>query len=153
MRPQSLVASPSAIGSKPLASGSRVPPWPTLVLGSPPWRRMRLTALTAVVEPRPTGLSRMIQPWSISPKLQPEDSEEDSGDLVDDRRDDAGDDIGMRRGWPKHQEQDDKHRRRKAPELSERLCRSWREQAFDDVAAVERGDREQVEDREEDVDQ
>ncbi len=52
----------SAIGSTPLASGSSVPPWPTLVLGSPAWRRMRLTALTAVVEPRPTGLSRMIQP-------------------------------------------------------------------------------------------
>src|SRR5690242_9164758 len=64
MRPHSLVASPSAIGSTPLASGSSVPPWPTFVFGSPPWRRMRLTALTAVVEPSPTGLSRMIQPWS-----------------------------------------------------------------------------------------
>ena len=30
MRPASLVASPSATGSTPLASGSRVPPWPTL---------------------------------------------------------------------------------------------------------------------------
>ena len=65
MRPASLVASPSAIGSTPLANGSSVPPWPTLVFGSPAWRRIRLTALTAVVEPSPTGLSRMIQPWSI----------------------------------------------------------------------------------------
>src|SRR6185369_13164929 len=73
MRPQSLVASPSAIGSTPLASGSSVPPWPTLVLGSPACRRMRFTALTTVVEPRPTGLSRMIQPWSVTSVLPPED--------------------------------------------------------------------------------
>src|SRR2546430_13770315 len=66
MRPASLVASPSAIGSTPLASGSSVPPWPTLVFGSPASRRMRFTALTAVVEPRPTGLSMMIQPSSIA---------------------------------------------------------------------------------------
>src|SRR3954451_18546703 len=73
MRPANLVASPSAIGSTPLASGSSVPPWPTFVLGSPAPRRMRLTALTAVVEPRPTGLSRMIQPWSVASVLPPED--------------------------------------------------------------------------------
>src|ERR1051325_9051356 len=65
MRPHNFVASPSAIGSTPLASGSSVPPWPTLLFGSPAWRRMRLTALTAVVDPKPTGLSRMIQPWSM----------------------------------------------------------------------------------------
>src|SRR5690348_13018471 len=55
------------MGSTPLASGSRVPPWPTLVFGSPASRRMRFTALTAVVDPRPTGLSSMIHPWSMPP--------------------------------------------------------------------------------------
>src|ERR1043165_995055 len=64
MRPQSLVASPSAIGSTPLASGSSVPPWPTLVLDSPLSRSSRLIALTACVDPSPTGLSKMIQPLS-----------------------------------------------------------------------------------------
>src|SRR5690242_21837109 len=48
MRPHSFVASPSAIGSTPVASGSSVPPCPTFVLGSPASRRIRLTALTAV---------------------------------------------------------------------------------------------------------
>src|SRR3954451_17269273 len=69
IRPASFVASPSAIGRTRLASGSSVPPCPTLVLGSPASRRIRLTALTAVVEPRPTGLSRMIQPWSMGAGL------------------------------------------------------------------------------------
>jgi hypothetical protein len=31
IRPASLVASPTAIGSTPVASGSSVPPWPTLM--------------------------------------------------------------------------------------------------------------------------
>src|SRR5690348_16664006 len=60
------------MGRTPLASGSRVPPWPTLVFGSPASRRMRLTALTAVVEPSPTGLSRTIQPWSMSSSREAE---------------------------------------------------------------------------------
>src|SRR5688500_12509380 len=64
MRPANLVASPTAIGSTPEAKGSSVPPWPTLVLCSPASRRARLTADTHWVEPMPTGLSRMIQPWS-----------------------------------------------------------------------------------------
>src|SRR5262245_33169108 len=53
------------MGSTPDASGSSVPPWPTLVLGSPASRSRRLTAATVWVDPRPSGLSRTIQPWSI----------------------------------------------------------------------------------------
>src|SRR5215467_10737892 len=53
-----LVASPSAIGRQPDASGSSVPAWPA--------RRAevrRRTAETACVEVMPTGLSSTIQPW------------------------------------------------------------------------------------------
>src|SRR5438132_14200836 len=88
IRPASLVASPSAIGRTPLASGSSVPPWPTFVFGSPASRRMRLTALTAVVEPSPAGLSRMIQPWSIS-DADAEYSQQPRRNVVDEGRDDS----------------------------------------------------------------
>src|SRR5215470_11620416 len=53
-----LVASPSAIGRQPDASGSSVPAWPA--------RRAevrRRTAETAWVDVMPTGLSSTIQPW------------------------------------------------------------------------------------------
>src|SRR5437870_6682154 len=95
IRPASLVASPSAIGRTPLASGSSVPPWPTLVLGSPASRSRRLTALTAWVEPSPTGLSRMIQPWSIS-RSDAEDPQQRGGDMVDERRHDTAYDVCAR---------------------------------------------------------
>src|SRR3990167_2870765 len=51
------------MGNTPDASGSSVPPWPTLTLPSPASRHTRFTAPTACVEPSPTGLSRMIQPF------------------------------------------------------------------------------------------
>src|SRR5437764_9823042 len=105
MRPASLVASPSAIGRTPLASGSRVPPWPTLVLGSPASRSRRLTALTAVVEPSPTGLSRMIQPWSIS-QLDAEQSQQARRNTVDQRRHHPADDVEARRDGREDQQQD-----------------------------------------------
>src|SRR5438045_3326491 len=104
IRPASLVASPSAIGRTPLASGSSVPPWPTLVLGSPASRSSRLTALTAGVEPRPTGLSRMIQPWSIS-GADAEHPQKRARDMVDQRRDDAADDVRIRRNRRQHQQE------------------------------------------------
>src|SRR4051812_44177366 len=102
IRPQSLVASPSAIGRTPLASGSSVPPWPTLVFGSPASRSRRLTALTAVVEPRPVGLSRMIQPWSIS-QFDAEQPQQAGRDVIDQRRYHAADDIEVRRNGREHQ--------------------------------------------------
>src|SRR5690606_39105665 len=46
----------------PVASGSRVPPWPALRAS-----KMRRTALTARVEVMPRGLSRMTQPWRSRP--------------------------------------------------------------------------------------
>src|SRR3546814_13169637 len=49
--------SPRAIGSRPLASGSRVPPWPILR-----GFRTRRTRPTTCVEVRPSGLSMIIQP-------------------------------------------------------------------------------------------
>jgi hypothetical protein len=52
-----LVASPSAIGKAPEASGSSVPAWPArLALNK------RLMTLTAWVDVIPTGLSSTIQP-------------------------------------------------------------------------------------------
>src|SRR6266852_5023005 len=62
-----LVASPSAIGSTPVASGSSVPPCPALAAPV-----MRLTAPTAWLEVRPSGLSRTTQPWiGRPPRLRP----------------------------------------------------------------------------------
>src|SRR6185437_12592863 len=58
-----LVASPSAIGRTPLASGSRVPAWPALAELS-----RRRTAITAAFEVIPTGLSRTSQPSIGSPR-------------------------------------------------------------------------------------
>src|SRR3990170_7265727 len=58
-----LVASPSAIGSTPVASGSRVPPCPALAAS-----RARRTAVTARVDVMPSGLSRMSQPWTGRPR-------------------------------------------------------------------------------------
>src|SRR5690349_13134832 len=52
-----LVASPSAIGRQPEASGSSVPAWPARLH----WNS-RLIAPTAWVEVMPTGLSSTIQP-------------------------------------------------------------------------------------------
>jgi hypothetical protein len=52
-----LVASPNASGSTPVASGSNVPPWPTLRA-----RVIRRARLTASVEVIPWGLSRHNQP-------------------------------------------------------------------------------------------
>jgi len=52
-----LVASPSAIGRIPEASGSRVPAWPAFLADN-----ARFTAATAWVEVMPTPLSRMIHP-------------------------------------------------------------------------------------------
>src|ERR1700712_4897529 len=65
IRPHSLVASPSAIGSTPSASGSSVPPWPTLTLPYPASRCFGWPAPPGGVEPSPTGLSRMIQPLIV----------------------------------------------------------------------------------------
>src|SRR2546422_5881004 len=53
-----LVASPSAIGSRPDASGSSVPACPARLACT-----RRFTVLTACVEVIPTGLSSTIQPW------------------------------------------------------------------------------------------
>src|SRR5580700_1588687 len=53
-----LVASPKAMGSTPVASGSRVPPCPALAAPS-----RRRTAPTAWLELMPKGLSRTSQPW------------------------------------------------------------------------------------------
>src|SRR5262249_47167894 len=55
-----LVASPSAIGRPPGASGSRVPAWPAL---GPP--QARLTTDTAWVDVMPIGLSRISQPLTL----------------------------------------------------------------------------------------
>src|SRR4051812_16840715 len=126
MRLASLVASPSAMGRTPLASGSSVPPWPTLVLGSPASRRMRLTALTAWVEPRPTGLLRMIQPWSIS-GAEAEYPEKSARDAIDQRRDDAAHHVSARRDRGQHQQQDDEHQQRVAADLAEALRERRRE--------------------------
>ena len=52
-----LVASPSAIGRMPEASGSRVPAWPAFLA-----LKARFTTATAWVEVMPTRLSRMTQP-------------------------------------------------------------------------------------------
>src|SRR6266536_2089643 len=54
-----LVASPSAIGRQPDASGSSVPAWPARLA-----QNSRLTIPTANVEVMPTGLSMMTQPWT-----------------------------------------------------------------------------------------
>src|SRR5436305_3098248 len=151
MRPQSLVASPSAIGSTPLARGSSVPPWPILVLGSPASRSRRLTALTAVVEPSPTGLSRMIQPWSIS-QLDAEQSQQARRNTVNERRDDAADHVEVRRNGRKHQQQDHEHQEREAADLAEAWSEGRRQQALDHMPAVERRHGQQVEDAEKDVD-
>ncbi len=52
-----LVASPSAIGRQPEASGSSVPAWPARLQ-----ENSRLIAPTACVDVMPTGLSSTIQP-------------------------------------------------------------------------------------------
>src|SRR5262252_4170158 len=57
------VASPSATGRMPLASGSRVPAWPALA--APVARRTRLTTC---IEVSPTGLSMTSQPWIGVPR-------------------------------------------------------------------------------------
>src|SRR5260370_25833769 len=57
-----LVASPSAIGSTPVASGSSVPPCPAFSASS-----ARRTAATARLEVMPGGLSRTSQPWPGTP--------------------------------------------------------------------------------------
>src|SRR5262245_4052976 len=49
----------------PLASGSRVPAWPAFCAS-----KMRFTRLTAWVEVRSTGLSRISQPSTFSPFLR-----------------------------------------------------------------------------------
>src|SRR5437762_427434 len=54
-----LVASPSAIGRHPDASGSSVPAWPARLA-----QNSRFTTDTANVEVMPTGLSTMTQPWT-----------------------------------------------------------------------------------------
>src|SRR3990172_11192457 len=57
-----LVASPSAIGSTPVASGSSVPAWPAFCA-----LNRCLTRPTALVEFSPCGLSRMSQPLTGKP--------------------------------------------------------------------------------------
>src|SRR4249920_3816508 len=54
------------MGSSPVARGSRVPPWPAFAA----WNTRR-TAPTAWVEVMPTGLSRMTQPSTFSPRRLP----------------------------------------------------------------------------------
>src|SRR5580658_2789849 len=54
-----LVASPSAIGRQPDASGSSVPAWPARLA-----ENKRLITATAWVEVMPTGLSSTTQPWT-----------------------------------------------------------------------------------------
>src|SRR5690606_6160423 len=61
-----LVASPSAIGSMPEASGSSVPAWPALSA----WNS-HFTLETASVEPMPTGLSSTSQPETGRPFFLP----------------------------------------------------------------------------------
>ena len=62
-----LVASPSAMGSTPVASGSSVPAWPAFCA----WKARR-TRPTAWVEPRPSGLSSTTQPLTGRPlRLRP----------------------------------------------------------------------------------
>src|SRR6185312_9222051 len=58
-----LVASRSASGSTPVASGSSVPPWPAFSASS-----ARRTAATARLEVMPKGLSRTSQPCSGTPR-------------------------------------------------------------------------------------
>src|SRR5881275_1976374 len=118
IRPASLVASPRAIGRTPLASGSSVPPWPTFVFGSPASRSRRLTALTAWVEPRPTGLSRMIQPWSIS-RPDAEDSQQGGRDMVDDRRNDTADHVCARGDGREDEQEQHEDQQRIASDLPE----------------------------------
>src|SRR4051812_29004843 len=55
-----LVASPSAIGSTPVASGSSVPACPALAAA-----KARLTTDTAWVDVMPIGLSRMSHPLTL----------------------------------------------------------------------------------------
>src|SRR5690625_550358 len=57
-----LVASPKASGSRPVASGSSVPPWPTLRAS-----RSRRTRLTTSVDVMPDGLSMTSQPLTLRP--------------------------------------------------------------------------------------
>src|SRR5258708_16037298 len=57
------VASPSAIGSTPVASGSSGPPCPAFSASS-----ARRSAATARLEVMPGGLSRTSQPWSGTPR-------------------------------------------------------------------------------------
>src|SRR6218665_4038507 len=54
-----LVASPSAIGSRPDASGSSVPAWPAFLA-----EKARFTTLTEWVEVMPMGFSSTTQPWT-----------------------------------------------------------------------------------------
>ena len=95
IRPASLVASPSAIGSTPLASGSSVPPWPTLVLGSPASRSRRLTALTACGR---AEADRLVEddPAVEHQVAEAEQPQQAAGELVDERRNDRADDIARR---------------------------------------------------------
>src|SRR5215467_12638348 len=58
-----LVASPSATGKIPLASGSRVPPCPAFSAS-----KRRRTIATARAELTPTGLSSATQPWTGWPR-------------------------------------------------------------------------------------
>src|SRR5580704_16438423 len=58
-----LVASPSAIGSTPVARGSSVPPCPAFSASS-----ARRAAATARLDVMPKGLSRTSQPWSGTPR-------------------------------------------------------------------------------------
>src|SRR5579872_4071410 len=57
-----LVASPSAIGKTPVASGSSVPAWPAFWASN-----ARRTRPTACVEPNPSGLSSATQPETGRP--------------------------------------------------------------------------------------
>src|SRR5258708_25827359 len=56
------VASPRSSGRTPVASGSRVPPWPILAA-----LKTRRTAPTAAAEDRPAGLSSTTHPSTLSP--------------------------------------------------------------------------------------
>src|SRR5690349_24644499 len=57
------VASPRATGRMPLASGSRVPPWPAFSAS-----KRRRTIATARAELTPRGLSSTSQPWTGWPR-------------------------------------------------------------------------------------
>src|SRR6185369_17720468 len=111
---------------------------------------MRLTPETAVVEPIPSGLSRMIQPWSIS-QAQAEDPQEEAQDGICNRRDEAADDIDaeLREDEKEHHH----YEQRIAADPRERGSGRSRKQALYGVPAVEGRNRQQVEDAEEDVDQ